>query len=135
MLLFNIFFLWTWNIIRQCVKLLQVYPSLCDPMDYSLPGSSVRGISQAKILEWVAVASSREPSQLTDRTQVLYVFYIGSWSFYHYHLLGSPITRQYWDQKSSICCLCALPNLSGKIFTATGRVNSHTHIHTVFWII
>ena len=36
-------------------KLLQSYPTLPDPVDYSLPGSSVRGILQARILEWVAV--------------------------------------------------------------------------------
>ena len=36
---------------------------LCDPMDCSLPGSSVHGILQAKILKWVAVPSSREFSQ------------------------------------------------------------------------
>ena len=34
--------------------------TLCDPMDYSLLGSSVHGISQARILEWVAVASSMD---------------------------------------------------------------------------
>ena len=32
-------------------------PTICNPMDYSLPGSSVRGISQARILEWVAISS------------------------------------------------------------------------------
>ena len=37
----------------------QSYPTLCDPMDYSPPGSSVHGISQARILEWVAISSSR----------------------------------------------------------------------------
>ena len=36
--------------------------TLCDPMDYSLPGSSVHGILQARILEWVAMASSRGSS-------------------------------------------------------------------------
>ena len=39
------------------------YPTLCDPMDYSLPGSSVYGIFQARILEWVAISFSRESSQ------------------------------------------------------------------------
>ena len=34
--------------------------TLCDPMDYSLPGSSVLEILQAKILEWVAMPSSRD---------------------------------------------------------------------------
>ena len=36
--------------------------TLCDPMDYSLPGSSVHGISQARILEWIAISFSRESS-------------------------------------------------------------------------
>ena len=37
----------------------QSYPTLCDPMDCSLPGPSVHGISQASILEWVAIPFSR----------------------------------------------------------------------------
>ena len=39
-------------------------------MDYSLPGSSVHGILQAKILEWVAIPFSRGSSRPRDRTQV-----------------------------------------------------------------
>ena len=39
-------------------KLLQSFPTLCDPMDSSPPGSSVYGILQARILEWVAISSS-----------------------------------------------------------------------------
>ena len=41
-----------------------------DPMDCSLPGSSVQGILQAGILEWVAIPFSRAPSQPRDRTRV-----------------------------------------------------------------
>ena len=44
--------------------------TLCDPMDYSLPVSSVHGILQARILEWAAISSSRGSSQPTDGTQV-----------------------------------------------------------------
>ena len=40
------------------VKLLSKCPTLRDPMDYSLPGSSVHGIFQARVLEWVAIAFS-----------------------------------------------------------------------------
>ena len=40
-------------------KSLQLCLSLCDPMDHSLPVSSVHGILQARSLEWVAMASSR----------------------------------------------------------------------------
>ena len=38
---------------------LQLCPTLCDPMDYSLPDSSVHGILQARILELVAMPSSK----------------------------------------------------------------------------
>ena len=41
---------------------LQLCPALWDPIDYSLPGSSAHGILQARILEWVAMPSSRESS-------------------------------------------------------------------------
>ena len=43
----------------MCAKSLQSYPTLCDPMDCSPPGSSVHGILQARVLEWVAMPSSR----------------------------------------------------------------------------
>ena len=52
------------------VKEAQSYQTLCDPMDCSLPGSSVHGIPQARILEWVVVPFSRESSQPRDHTQV-----------------------------------------------------------------
>ena len=38
-------------------RVLKSCPTLCDPMHYSLSGSSVHGIFQAKILEWVAIPS------------------------------------------------------------------------------
>ena len=47
---------------------LQPFPTLCDPMDCSPPSSSVHGILQARIREWVAVPSSRESSWLRDQT-------------------------------------------------------------------
>ena len=44
----------------MCAKSLQLLPTLCDPMDDSLPGSSGHGILQARILEWTAMPSSRD---------------------------------------------------------------------------
>ena len=44
--------------------------TLCNPMDGSLPGSTVHGIFQARILEWAAISFSRESSQPRDWTQV-----------------------------------------------------------------
>ena len=52
----------------KCAKSLQSYLILCDPMDGSPPGSSVHGILQARILEWVAVPSSRTAFQPRDQT-------------------------------------------------------------------
>ena len=52
--------------LHACV--LQSCPTLCDPMDCSPPGSSVQGILQARILEWVALPSSRGSSSPRDRT-------------------------------------------------------------------
>ena len=43
---------------------------LCDPMDCSLPGSSIHGILQARVLEWGAIAFSRGSSRCWDQTQV-----------------------------------------------------------------
>ena len=48
----------------------QLCPILCDPMDCRPPGSSVNGILQARILEWVAIPFSRGSSQPRDQTQV-----------------------------------------------------------------
>jgi len=48
----------------------QSRPTLCHLMDYSPPGSSVLGILQARILEWVAISSSRGSSQPRDQTHV-----------------------------------------------------------------
>ena len=45
-----------------CILCAQSCPSLCDPMDCSPPGSSVHGIFQARILEWVAVSYSKGSS-------------------------------------------------------------------------
>ena len=53
------------HFLLQCMKvkseseIAQSSPTLSDPMDYSLPGSSVHGIFQARVLEWVAVAFSK----------------------------------------------------------------------------
>ena len=43
-----------------CMLVAQSCPTLCDPMGYSPPGSSVHGVLQARILEWVAIPFSRD---------------------------------------------------------------------------
>ena len=55
------------------MEVAQSRMTLCDPMDCSLPGSSVHGILQARILEWVAVPFSRASSQIETRSPILQV--------------------------------------------------------------
>ena len=53
-----------------CAKLLQSRLTLCDPLECSPLGSSLHGILQARILEWVAISFSKGSSWSRDQTQV-----------------------------------------------------------------
>ena len=64
-------------------EVTQSCPTLCNPMDCSLPGSSVHGIFQARILEWVAISHSRESSQPSDQTHISCISCIGGQILYH----------------------------------------------------
>ena len=80
------------------VLVVQLCPTLCDSMDCSLSGSSVHGIVQARILEWVAIPFSRGCSQPRDQTWVSCIagrfftiytqthtyIYILFWILFHY---------------------------------------------------
>ena len=66
-----------------CVLTHFSHVQLRDPMDCSLPGSSVHGILQARVLEWVAMPSSRGSFWPRDRTQVSYISCTGRWFLYH----------------------------------------------------
>ena len=57
--------------------------TLCDPTDCNLPGSSTHGISQARVLEWVAIFSSRGSSQSRERIYISCISSIGRWILYH----------------------------------------------------
>ena len=56
------------HFLLQCMKVksesegFQLCPTLCNPMDCSLPGSSIHGIFQTRVQEWVTIAFSRQPS-------------------------------------------------------------------------
>ena len=54
-------------------EVAQSCPTLCDPMDCSLPASSIHGILQARTLEWVAIFFSRGSSRPRDQTQVSHI--------------------------------------------------------------
>ena len=61
--------LW-WRSVWYCCLVANLCWALCDPMNCSSPGSSVHGILQVRILEWVAISSSRGSSWPRDQTHV-----------------------------------------------------------------
>ena len=94
-----------------CVLVTQSCPTLCNPMDCSPPGSSVHGILQARILEWVAISFSRRSSQPGDQTLVsciagrfFTVYAMGSLKNKHIQLLNF-LPRMYVNFLSLPLCL------------------------------
>ena len=63
----NFLFLWGEG------EVAQLCPTLCNPTDCSLPGSSIHGIFQARVLKWVSISFSRGSSQPRDRTQISHI--------------------------------------------------------------
>ena len=61
------------NRIEESESVAQLWPILCNSMDCSPPGSSVHGILQARVLEWIAIPFSRGSSQPRDQTQVSHI--------------------------------------------------------------
>ena len=86
----------TWESLVCSYLLGQSCPTLCDPMDCSLPGPSVQGIFQAKILEWVSISSSRGSSQPRDWTLVSCISCIVRWILYNCAILEIPLPSQIW---------------------------------------
>ena len=74
--------------VATAAKLLQSCLTLCNPIDCSPQGSSVHEILQSRILEWVAIPSSRG-SRHSDQTCISNVSYIDSWVLHHWRHLGN----------------------------------------------
>ena len=88
----------------------QPCPTLCHPADCSLPGSSVHGILQARILQWVPMSSSRGSSQPRDRTRVSCLL--------HWQTGSLPLVPPRKPQTFT-----SLIYLNGKL------IHTHTHTH------
>ena len=94
--------------------------TLCDPMDHSLPGSSVHRIFQARILEWVAVSYSKGSFQPRDQNHTSYIYL--HWQAGSLPLPGKPISlKTILSLNSSViflvCVTCFLP---GALLIAAG---------------
>ena len=71
-----------WSICMLCV--FSICPTPCNPMDCNMPGSSVPGILQARILEWAVISSSRGSSRSRDQTCISCVSCIGRQILYRW---------------------------------------------------
>ena len=104
----------------MCVLVTQLCPTVSNPMDCSLPGSSVHEILQEKILEWVAISFSRGSSRPRDRT---WVSCIAGRCFTVRAIREAP--KEYWSgltcpppgvlQGSNLCLLCTLHWQAGSL--------------------
>ena len=74
-------------------EVAQSYLTLYDPMDCSLPGSSIMGFFQARILEWVAISFTRGSSQPRDRTWVSCIVSRDFTVWATREVLGLPLTQ------------------------------------------
>ena len=108
------------------VLITHSYLTLCSPVDYSSPGSSVHGILQARILEWVPIPFSSESSQPRDRTRVSCV----AWGF------SQDLWSQTWvciQASSFTSYLGKLYNLSDfQVFSV--EIVTDLAYRTVLWI-
>ena len=82
--------------------------TLCDPMDCCPPGSSVQRISQARILQWVAISSSRGSSRLRGRNCISCVSCTGKWILHQSCLLGSPVSHKKTHYLWPRCMSCSI---------------------------
>ena len=91
------------------VKVTKSCPTLCDTMDCSLPGSSVHGLLQARILEWVAISFPRGSSQHRDGSQVscicrqilYHLSHQGSCQYQGVPILSHPRVPEFFSSVSS----------------------------------
>ena len=95
------------------VKVTQSCPTLCDPVDCSLPGSSVNGILQARILKWVTVPFSRWSSQPRDWTHVSHI----AGGFFTVWATRGPSKQSIWFLQMWLVpsCLCSLLSAPCKV--------------------
>ena len=107
----------------------------CNPMDCSSPGSSVHGIFRARILEWVAISSSRGSSWSRYRTGLSCISCFGRQVLYHWCHLGSHVRYFRSVQSLSRVQLFATPwtNCSTPGFPVHHQLLklAQTHVHWV----
>ena len=132
-----------------CTKLLQSYLTLCDPVEYSPPGSSVHEIFQARILEWVAMSFSLGVSRSRDQTRISYfsccllwqkgsVYYLGTWfpliaSYHSFITVFSAFTNNLLSTSQGITLhLVSKPMTFAFIVNAADLNSQYLHLYHLF---
>ena len=126
----------------------QLCPIICGPMNCSLPGSSVHGIFQSRILEWVVISSSRQSSQVRDQICISCVPSIGRWILYYWNTLEAPIfmmnlpqewepTTFYFKGASLLylgggCDLCMQIQITWRTFLYAEWTASEAHFYIIY---
>ena len=94
-----------------CCSVSKLCLTLCDPTDCSRPGSSVHGISQVRILEWVAISFSRGSCRPRDQNCTSSVFCIGRWVLPQLSHWGRPVFLVIFIYLTARGLSCGLWNL------------------------
>ena len=105
---------------QQLHAQLLSHVQLCDPMGCGIPGFSVHGVFQSRILEWVAMPSFRGSAQPRDRTYTSYVSWIG---------------RQVLVPRGKPSVSVVLTNIWLLTFKCTGKDICIMCIHELFWFV
>ena len=130
----------------MCAKWLQSCPTLCNPMDYiACQAPLSMGILQERILEWVAMPSSRGSSWPRDSTHVPYASCTGRRGLYHEHHLGSPtnvnntlqtiVTRLHIRSSDLIHHLTALSLCTLTKFILKSLISQHLFLHDLWHVL
>ena len=106
------------------MEVAQLCATLLDPMDYSLPSSSIHGIFQASVLEWLAISFSRGSSQPGDWTQVSLI--AGRWQPCMRD--SKRDTDMIWENSIETC---TLPSV--KQITSLSSMHETGHLKLVHW--
>ena len=123
-----------WHSILFSLLLLNSFSrgQCCDPVDCSPPGSSVPGVLQARMLQWVAMPSSRGSSWLRDQTHISYICYIGLLHLLYWQTISLPLAPPGKPFYLVLKMIKRVINYSSQIFFHLLKIY---HVHEVPFII
>ena len=127
-----------WKVLKFVVGVVLVLEScvtLCGPVDCSPPGSSVQGISQARILEWVAISFSRGSSWPGDRIHVSCM----AGEFFTIEPLRKPIiwffsVCFFWSVQLKVCQFCLIFSKNQLLISFIFSIVFSFFNSIVFWL-